>query len=244
METFKRIERALLPPPQVVCWNGGDVIVEQYSTAQKVEHCVKNFVTFIGLVMVSPLTIAYDIWSQRQVLPMPKTPDLGSPPVWPPNQRGFASSLFQTAGLGTKWSAIPDLKGRCDWDKWMDDPEHIHHPEGFDYKDFFTDVLTDPSVYIQMLKDQGVTAHRFSLEWSVIEPEPGKIDERAVELYKNFIQKLGQADITPSVTLSHFVLPEWFYESGSFQKIENVDHYVSFALKAMDLFPEGLVVVQ
>jgi beta-glucosidase/6-phospho-beta-glucosidase/beta-galactosidase len=238
MTTFTRLERCLLPPPETIRWNGGNLITEQCSTMQKVAHCVKNFSVFTGLVIVSPFTSAYDWFTQKQVAPIRRQPDIEPPqPVWPPAQRGYATSLFQTSGLGTKWSASPKLAGKCDWDKWMDKPAHVIHPAGFDYKDFFTDILTDPTAYVEMLKSQNVTAHRFSLEWSVIEPRRGEIDMAAVGLYRNFIQKLIGAGITPSVTLSHFVVPEWFYEKGNFQKIENVDAYVSFGLRAMELFP-------
>ena len=239
MTTFIRLERCLLPAPETVRWNRGNLKIEKCTTLQKVAHYAKNFFTFNALLAVSPFTLIYDWAAKKQVVSMKKPCDVGAQePAWPPAQRGFATSLFQTSGLGTKWSASPLLDGKCDWDKWMEKPEHVIHPEGFAYKDFFTDVLTDPTVYIEMLLSQNVTAHRFSLEWSVIEPKPGEIDMKAVALYRNFIEKLREAGIAPSITLSHFVVPEWFYEAGNFQKVENIELYVNFALKAMELFPE------
>jgi beta-glucosidase/6-phospho-beta-glucosidase/beta-galactosidase len=241
METFLRLERCLLPPPETVRWDNGKLAIETYSTIEKVSYCAKNFFTFGVLLLVSPLTLAYDWLTTKKVTSTPKpAPDIApDAPQWPPAQRGFATSLFQTAGLGTKWSATPGLAGRCDWDKWMDKEGHIIHPKGFDKNEFFTDILSDPTAYIQMLKDQNVTAHRSSLEWAVIQPNKGgPFDLRAVALYRNFIDKLIEAEITPSVTLCHFVLPEWFYESGSFQKMDNIDAYVDFALRAMETFPQ------
>jgi beta-glucosidase/6-phospho-beta-glucosidase/beta-galactosidase len=239
MATLIRLERCLLPPPETICWKKGALTVVNCSVIQKVIHCVKNFFLFIALLIASPFTLAYDFFMKQKVAPIQKTPDIQPPPpAWPPEQRGFATSLFQTSGLGTKWSASPPLEGKCDWDKWAEKPGHVIHPKGFDFKDFFTDVLSDPTVYIKMLKEQNVTAHRFSLEWSVIEPSRGKIDKQAVDLYRNFIKQLIKAGITPSVTLSHFVMPEWFYEQGNFQKTENIDAFVNFGIKAMELFPE------
>ena len=241
MATFIRLEHYLLPPPEIVRWEKGNLTIEKCSTSQKVAHCVKNFFAFTVLLIASPLTLTYDYFAGKQVAVTRKSqkiPDIAPPPpAWPSVQRGFATSLFQTSGLGTKWAAAPKLSGKCDWDKWMDKPQHVIHPKGFDYKNFFTDILTNPTAYVEMLKSQNVTAHRFSLEWSVIEPQRGKIDMEAVALYRNFVDKLLEAGITPSITLSHFVMPEWFYESGNFQKMENIDLYVDFALKAMDLFP-------
>jgi beta-glucosidase len=80
-----------------------------------------------------------------------------------------------------------------------------------------------------------VTAHRFSLEWSVIEPESGKIDLKAVQLYRTFIQELKKAGIEPYVTLHHFVLPDWV---GDFDDPENIDRFATHCLKMMELFPD------
>lgn len=236
MNTLYRLEKCLLPPPETIRWNQGKPVRETYTLTQKVIYCVKNFFTFTTLLLISPLTISYDLFSNRQVTLQKALPH--HTPTWPPIQRGFATSLFQTSGLGTKWSAPHGLIGKCDWDKWMDDPKHIAHPEGFDYNNFFTDVLSNPDPYINMLKKHHVTAHRFSLEWSVICPSSHEFDENAICLYRNFIKKLNQAGITPSITLNHFVLPEWFYESGSFQNENNITHYVDYALAAMELFPD------
>lgn len=239
MSTWSRIERYLLPAPEIMRWNQGKLEMETLSTSQKAKYYAKNFFALAGLIFVSPMTLTMDWLSNKESSFAPKKPDITPlSPTWPPKQRGFASSLFQTSGLGTKWAAAPELPGKCDWDRWMDQQKHVIHTEGFDKDNFFTDILTDPTSYIEMLKVHHVTAHRFSLEWSVIEPKPGEIDQKAVQLYRNFIHELLKAGITPSVTLSHFVLPEWFYQSGGFQKIENIDLFVRFALQAMELFPE------
>jgi hypothetical protein len=240
MATLARLASHLLPPPEIVRWNRGNPVLVSCTTIEKVAYCVKHFFAFTGLLLASPLTAAYDYFSQKTAVALVrKSPDISPTlPAWPPIQRGFATSLFQTSGLGTKWAAAPELQGKCDWDKWMDHRGHVIQAKGFETKNFFTDILSDPTAYIDMLQAQNVTAHRFSLEWSVIEPTQGKIDMTAVALYRNFIAKLIERGITPSVTLSHFVVPEWFYESGNFQKMENIDLYVHFALTAMDLFPE------
>lgn len=236
MNTLLRLEKCLLPPPETIHWNRGAIKIEKCNLTQKVIHCVKNFFSFTALLLLSPLTLPYDWFTHKQIT-LPKTPDIGRIPTWPPSQRGFATSLFQTSGLGTKWAAPQGLKGKCDWDKWMDDPKHIIHSEGYDYKNFFTDILSNPAPYIAMLKTQNVTAHRFSLEWSVICPASNDFDVKAICLYQNFVKLLIEADITPSITLSHFVLPDWLYESGSFHNEDNIHHFVDFALAAMELFP-------
>ncbi len=235
MNTLLRLEKCLLPPPEIVRLDRGKIVKEQYTLIQKVNYCVKNFFTFVAFVLLAPVSVCYDLLTTQKMNPL-KPPAMI--PTWPPKQRGFATSLFQTSGLGTKWSAPQGLIGKCDWDKWMDNKKHISHSKEFDFSNFFTDILSNPGPYIDMLKKQNVTAHRFSLEWSVICPSSHEFDEKAILLYKNFIHQLIKAGITPSITLSHFVVPEWFYESGSFHNENNISHFIDFALAAMKLFPE------
>jgi beta-glucosidase len=65
-------------------------------------------------------------------------------------------------------------------------------------------------------KSLGQNAHRFSIEWSRIEPEEGKFDESEVEHYRKVISALKSRNIEPVVTLWHFTLPLWFVDQGGF----------------------------
>ena len=55
----------------------------------------------------------------------------------------------------------------------------------------------------------GHNAHRFSIEWSRIEPEEGKFDEREIEHYREVIRALRERGMEPFVTLWHWTLPRW-----------------------------------
>ena len=57
-------------------------------------------------------------------------------------------------------------------------------------------------------------AHRFSIEWSRIEPEEGKFDQVAIEHYRAVIRALRTRNIEPFVTLWHWTLPLWLAEQG------------------------------
>lgn len=67
-------------------------------------------------------------------------------------------------------------------------------------------------------KDLGHTAHRFSVEWSRIEPEDGKFDEEAILHYREVLLALRERGLKPFVTLWHFTLPLWFSEKGGFER--------------------------
>jgi len=57
-------------------------------------------------------------------------------------------------------------------------------------------------------------AHRFSIEWSRIEPEEGKFDEKEIEHYRKVIKALKQRNIEPFVTLWHWTNPIWLSKIG------------------------------
>lgn len=69
-----------------------------------------------------------------------------------------------------------------------------------------------------LIKELGHTAHRFSIEWSRIEPQEGQWDEAEIEHYRQVLRALRARNIEPFITLWHFTLPTWFAESGGFER--------------------------
>ncbi len=65
-----------------------------------------------------------------------------------------------------------------------------------------------------MAASQSHNAHRFSIEWSRIEPEQGKVSKEAIDHYRKVIQALRTRSIEPVVTLHHFTNPAWFAAKG------------------------------
>ncbi len=65
-----------------------------------------------------------------------------------------------------------------------------------------------------LLKELGHNSHRFSVEWSRIEPEEGRWDEKEVDHYRRVVESLHRHGLTPFVTLHHFTNPVWFEEHG------------------------------
>lgn len=63
-----------------------------------------------------------------------------------------------------------------------------------------------------LAKQIGHNAHRFSIEWSRIEPERGKWDKRALAHYREVLEELHRLNLVPFVTLHHFTDPRWFTE--------------------------------
>lgn len=88
---------------------------------------------------------------------------------------------------------------------------------------------TDPEEVISRLEKLGVNSYRTSIEWSQIEPEMGKFDKKALNVYVKFCKELRKHGIEPMITLHHFSEPQWFHDVGSFEKEENIAHFVKFS---------------
>ncbi len=63
-------------------------------------------------------------------------------------------------------------------------------------------------------KSLGHNAHRFSIEWSRVEPKEGKFDEKEIEHYRQVIKALRVRGIEPFVTLWHWTNPVWLAKIG------------------------------
>ncbi len=71
-------------------------------------------------------------------------------------------------------------------------------------------------------------AHRFSVEWSRIEPQPGEINEDALDHYAQMIAALRERGMEPLVTLHHFTNPLWIEERGGWANPDIVQYFEEF----------------
>jgi beta-glucosidase len=65
-----------------------------------------------------------------------------------------------------------------------------------------------------LARSWGHNAHRFSIEWSRIEPSAGKWNRDAIAHYQAVIQALKKRGLEPVITLHHFTNPAWFARAG------------------------------
>lgn len=65
-----------------------------------------------------------------------------------------------------------------------------------------------------LLKSLSQNTYRFSIEWSRIEPEDGKFDEKEIEHYKKVLLSLKEKNIISFVGLWHWTTPLWLTEKG------------------------------
>lgn len=80
------------------------------------------------------------------------------------------------------------------------------------------------------------TAHRFSIEWSRIEPEEGTWDEQEIVHYQNVIHALRARNIEPFVTLSHWTLPLWLAKEGGLLAPRFPEYFARYTEKVAQAF--------
>jgi len=86
--------------------------------------------------------------------------------------------------------------------------------------------------------EAGQNAHRFSVEWSRIQPTPEKCDEDALEKYRAMLRGLRERGMTAMVTLHHFTDPLWLAEKGSWETEAVVPLFERFVRKTVGALKE------
>ena len=82
------------------------------------------------------------------------------------------------------------------------------------------------------------TAHRLSVEWSRIEPAPGRWDDDALAHYREMVRGLRERGLTPLVTLHHFVNPHWVSERNAWESGEGVALFSRYVEKVVSALGE------
>ena len=83
-----------------------------------------------------------------------------------------------------------------------------------------------------LLASLGQNAHRFSFEWSRIEPAMGEFSQAALDHYKRVLESLHRHGLTPFATLFHFTTPRWFAERGGWLAPDALDLFGRYAERA------------
>ncbi|XP_021910507.1 beta-glucosidase 40 isoform X2 [Carica papaya] len=114
---------------------------------------------------------------------------------------GTASSAFQYEG-----AVKEDGRGPTVWDKFSHSFGKI---ADFSNADVAVDQYHLYEGDVQLMKDMGMDAYRFSIAWSRIFPNgTGEINQAGVDHYNNLINALLAKGIEPYITLYHWDLPQ------------------------------------
>ena len=135
---------------------------------------------------------------------------------------GAATSSYQIEGA---WDA--DGKGESVWDEISHNTKFIKTQETGDIAcDHYNRYKED----VQIMKNLGLKAYRFSVSWPRIFPSgKGKINQKGVEFYDNLVNELLDNQIEPVITLYHWDLPLALQKIGGWESGKVIDAFVDYA---------------
>lgn len=134
---------------------------------------------------------------------------------------GVAASAYQIEG-----KEEGDGAGRMIWDAFIEEGriadgknaevtcDHMHrYPEDF-----------------KLMRLLGIKAYRFSVNWSRIMPEgTGKVNEKAITLYRNMIMSMKENGVTPYLTMYHWEFPQALQDRGGWLNEESIQWFGEYA---------------
>lgn len=92
---------------------------------------------------------------------------------------------------------------------------------------------------VAMMKEMGIKAYRFSVDWSRVLPEgKGRVNEAGVAFYSNLIDALLEAGIEPYITLYHWELPYEIYKRGGWMNPKSVKWFGEYAKLVAERFSD------
>ncbi len=135
---------------------------------------------------------------------------------------GVASSAVQIES-----ASYDDGKGMDIWQyRYTLAPQMFYYHDTDYGADFYHKYKED----IQLMKELGITAFRFSIAWSRIYPNgPDKINQAGIDHYHNLLDELNKNGIMPLFDLWHCDLPQWVMEKGGPVNPEFIDWFVTYA---------------
>lgn len=142
---------------------------------------------------------------------------------------GAASAAYQIEGGVTEGG-----RGESVWDVFSHTPGRIRHD---DTGDVATDSYHRWREDVQLLKDMGLGAYRFSIAWPRIAPK-GDTDWNPAGLayYDEIVDALLAAGIQPWVTLYHWDLPQALQARGGWQAPDTSHAFAAYAARTAEHF--------
>jgi len=80
----------------------------------------------------------------------------------------------------------------------------------------------------------GQNAHRLSIEWSRVQPEPDQWDEDSLNYYREMISGMRKLGLRPMVTLHHFSDPIWIYKKGCWEWDKTISHFSEYVRRVVE----------
>ena len=144
---------------------------------------------------------------------------------------GAATSAYQVEG-----SSRTDGKGLDIWDVYSEEPGHIYEGHTGDVAcDHYHRYKED----VRLMKEMGLKAYRFSINWSRVLPEgTGRVNEKGIAFYDDLIDELLANGIEPYITLYHWELPYEIYKRGGWLNPQIAEWFGEYAKLVAERFSD------
>lgn len=135
---------------------------------------------------------------------------------------GTATASYQIEGA---WNE--DGKGESIWDRFAHTPGRVLNGETGDVAcDHYHRWRED----VQLMKELGLKAYRFSIGWPRVLPTGrGRVNEPGLDFYNRLVDELLAADIIPFATLYHWDLPQALQDEGGWPVRTTAEAFVEYA---------------
>lgn len=144
-------------------------------------------------------------------------PILGKNFVW-----GTATASFQIEGAVNEGG-----RGKTSWDAFTAVPGNIL---GGDTADVACDHYHRYQEDVDLMKELGLDAYRFSFAWSRIQPTgSGPVNREGLDFYDRLVDSLLEAGVAPAPTLFHWDTPLALEEAGGWLNRDTVDRFADYA---------------
>ena len=135
---------------------------------------------------------------------------------------GAATAAFQIEG-----AANEDGRGPSIWDTFSHTPGKTVNGDNGDVAcDHYNRWAED----VDMIKDLGVGAYRFSIAWPRVQPLGyGAWNDKGLDFYDRLVDRLLEKGIQPHATLYHWDLPQGLQDLGGWGSRTTAHHFAHYA---------------
>jgi beta-glucosidase len=135
---------------------------------------------------------------------------------------GVSTAAYQIEGAYNE-----DGRGMSIWDTYSRIPGKVRNG---DTGDVACDSYHRMDEDIELLKELGVQTYRFSIAWPRVFPNGrGEVNQKGLDHYHKFVDKLIENDIEPMCTLYHWDLPQALQDEGGWKNRETIEAFVDYA---------------
>lgn len=91
---------------------------------------------------------------------------------------------------------------------------------------------------VELMKQIGLKAYRFSISWSRVIPTKNQINPKGIAFYRDLIERLIDAGIQPIITLLHYDMPQWVFDQGGWDNEEVIHDFVFYARTMIETYSD------